>query len=134
MLLSTPLDGIADRLARLRMQGGVGQSWWSHLLPALAGAALLALGFSLSQTHSWGTILMSATIILFLLALRFEGEGRELKGAEFLAERKAMVWLMLPFAATGLWVGGLSLLFAYSAGSFFFVQRRLRVPSVPHRD
>ena len=36
LLLATPLDGIAERLASLRLQGSEGPSWWSVLLPVLA--------------------------------------------------------------------------------------------------
>jgi hypothetical protein len=135
LLLATPLDGIADRLARLRLDPGIGESWWAHLLPALAGAALLALGVSLSETHGWGTILISAATILFLLAQRFEVEGKEVRGLIFLAERKGLAWLMLPFALFGHWIGGLAALFAYSVASFFWAQRRVHaVPPVPDQD
>ncbi|MDQ3139788.1 MAG: hypothetical protein M3Q15_03595, partial [Pseudomonadota bacterium] len=42
----------------------------------------------------------------------------------FLAEAKGMGWLLLPFAATGLWAWGLGALAVYAAGSFFLVQRQ----------
>src|SRR3546814_20066296 len=38
LLLATPLDGIADRLAALRLQARPGRGWWRFLLPALSGA------------------------------------------------------------------------------------------------
>jgi hypothetical protein len=123
LLIATPLDGIADRLARLRLDDGVDQSWWCHLLPALSGAALIALGLSLGRGHGWGAVLLAAAILLFLLAQRFEIEDRSPSGLLFLAERKGMSWLMLPFAAAGMWLGGLLALFAYAAGSFFWAQR-----------
>ena len=128
LLLATPLDGIADRLARLRLEDGIGHSWWSHLLPAFAAAALLALGFSLGRFHDWGSILLAVAILLFLLAQRFEIEGQEPKGLIFLAERKGMTWLMLPFAIAGLWLAGLFALFAYAAASFFWAQRTVHAP------
>ena len=122
MLLATPLDGIAERLARLRLEDGVAHSWWSHLLPAFAAAALLALGLSLGRFHGWGSLLLAAAILLFLLAQRFEIEGAEPRGMIFLAERKGMTWLLLPFAAAGLWLAGLFALFAFAVGSFFWAQ------------
>jgi hypothetical protein len=125
MLLSTPLDGIADRMARLRMEDGTGHSWWSHILPALAGAALIALGYSLAEANGWGCIVLALTAVAFLMAERFEVEGRDVRGLLFLAERKNMVWLMLPFAAFGFWVPGLAALFAYAAASFFWAQRQV---------
>ena len=123
MLLATPLDGIADRLARLRLEDGTDDAWWSHMLPAFAGAALLALGLSLARSDGWGSMLLSAAIILFLLAQRFEIEGRAPPGLLFLAERKGMTWLMLPFAAAGVWLWGLFALFGYAVASFFWAQR-----------
>lgn len=135
MLLATPLDGIADRLARLRLDPGIGQSWWAHLLPALAGAALLALGASVAEEGHWGAILLAATTILFLLAQRFEIEGRTVRFMVFLAEGKGMAWLMLPFAALGGWLSGLFALFAYAVASFFWAQRAVHsVPAVPDQD
>lgn len=131
MLLATPLDGIADRLARLRLEDGVSHSWWSHLLPALAAAALLALGLSIGRFHGWGSMLLAAAILLFLLAQRFEIEGEEPRGLIFLAERKGMTWLMLPFAVAGLWLAGLFALFVYAVGSFFWAQRAVHSAPPP---
>ena len=48
LLAATPLEGIAARLARLRMQDGVRQSWWAYLLPLFAGAALVILAYGLA--------------------------------------------------------------------------------------
>jgi hypothetical protein len=131
LLLATPLDGIADRLARLRLEHEIDQSWWLFLLPAFAGAALLALGLSLGRFQGWGAILLAVGIILFLLAQRFEVEDRSLPGLLFLAERKGMTWLILPFALLGMWLAGLFALFAYSVGSFFWAQRAVHAPPVP---
>jgi hypothetical protein len=36
-----------------------------------------------------------------------------------------MTWLLLPFAAFGLWHAGLAALFAYAAASFFWAQREV---------
>jgi hypothetical protein len=134
LLLATPLDGVADRLARLRLEHGVDQSWWLHLLPALAGAALLALGLSLARAHGWGAILLAVAIILFLLAQRFEVEDKSPRGIRFLAERKGMTWLILPFALTGTWLAGLFALFAYAVGSFFWAQRAVHAAPPPPPD
>ena len=123
LLVATPLDGIAARLARLRMQEGLGQSWWFHLLPLLAGAALLALGYRLAAEQGWGTIVLALATILFLVALGLETSAGKVRGQAMLAEPKGMAWLMLPFAAFGVWQAGLAMLFAYAAGSFFWAQR-----------
>jgi hypothetical protein len=134
MLLATPLDGIADRLARLRLENGVSHSWWSHLLPALAAAALLALALSIGRFHGWGSMLLAAAILLFLLAQRFEIEGEEPSGLIFLAERKGLAWVMLPFAIAGLWLAGLFAMFVYAVGSFFWAQRAVHSAPPPAAD
>lgn len=125
LLLATPLEGVADRLARIRMQGDIGRHWWSYLNPAFAGAALVALAYGLALLHGWGVVLLAFTTLAFLVALGIEIEGRTVKGAVLLAERKGMIWLMLPFAAFGAWNVGLALLFAYAAASFFWAQHQV---------
>jgi hypothetical protein len=122
MIVATPLDGIAARLARLRMQEGLRQSWWAYLLPLFAGAAMVLLAYGLVPARGWGMVLLAFTTLAFLVALGFEIEGRDVRGRGLLAERKGMIWLMLPFAAFGLWHAGLAFLFAYAAGSFFWAQ------------
>jgi hypothetical protein len=125
LLAATPLDGIAGRLARLRMQDGVRQSWWAYLIPLFAAAAMIVLAYGLVPARGWGMVLLAFVTVAFLLALSVETEGRKLRGALFLAERKGMTWLMLPFAAFGLWHAGLAVLFAYAAASFFWAQHQV---------
>lgn len=125
LLAATPLDGIAARLARLRMQDGVRQSWWAYLIPLFAAAAMVILAYGLVPAFGWGMILIAFMTLAFLLALGIETEGRTPRGALFLAERKGMTWLILPFAVFGLWHAGLALLFAYAAASFFWAQREV---------
>ncbi|MEA3030405.1 MAG: hypothetical protein QOG13_1730 [Sphingomonadales bacterium] len=134
LLVATPLEGIARRLARLRMQEGVRQSWWAYLIPLFAGAALVIVAYGLAATQGWGMILLAFVILAFLAALGFETEGRRVRGAVFLAERKGMTWLMLPFAAFGLWQAGLGLLFAYAAASFFWAQREAHAAPALRQD
>ena len=133
VLLATPLDGIGERLATLRMQDDVGDSWWAHLLPAVAAAALVALGVSLSDRLGWGCIVLAGSTIAFVLALRTEARGRAFPGKLWLAERKGMSWLLLPFAVTGLWGTGLAALLLYAAGSFFWTQREVHGPGPARR-
>jgi hypothetical protein len=125
LLLATPLDGIAERLGSLRLHGARGPSWWGALLPAISAAVLLILAHSLSDTRGWGCVALAGTIVAFSVALRIEAEGRELPGKVWLAERKGMTWLMLPFAVAGLWVTGLTLLAFYAGASFFWAQRHV---------
>jgi hypothetical protein len=127
LLLATPLDGIADRLARLRLENGIGQSWWCHLLPALSATALMTLALSLARGDGWGVLAVAGTTLLFVLAQRIEIGGRRIKGQRFLAERKGMTWLLLPFAIPGYWLAGVGALAAYAAASFFWAQNRIHV-------
>jgi hypothetical protein len=124
LLLATPLEGIAERLASLRLQRQRGPSWWSSLRPLLWGAALLVLAYALAPTRGWGCYALAASVAAFLIALKGEGEGRGLVGGDWLAEPKALAWLMLPFAATNLWATGLTALAIYAGGSFFWAQRQ----------
>ena len=134
LLLATPLDGIAGRLSRLRMHDDVGRSWWTHLLPMLGGAALVALGYALAPAHGWGMVLLTFTTLAFLVALGIETEGREVRGAALLADRHGMIWLMLPFALLGHWEAGLAVLFTYAAASFFWAQREAHRPAAAGQD
>lgn len=128
LLLATPLDGVAERLASLRMQRSGKDGWLARALPFAAGAALAALGWNLAADHGWGALAIVATTLLFLLALRGERSERPIPRRHWLAERKGMSWLLLPFAATGTWIAGLGALAAYACGSFFWAQRAVHRP------
>jgi len=134
LLLATPLEGVARRLARLRMQDGIRQSWWAYLVQLFGAAALVVLAYDLAAADGWGMVLLALTTLAFLIAEQIESEGWPIRGAAFLAERKGMSWLMLPFAAFGYWQAGLAFLFAYAAGSFFWAQREAHAPTPPHQD
>jgi hypothetical protein len=134
LLLATPLDGIGERLAALRLQGERGPSWWGALLPALSAGVLLILAYAIAATRGWGCIALAGTIIAFVVALRVEAEGREMRGRTWLAERKGLAWLMLPFAAANLWATGLTFLAFYAGGSFFWAQRHAHAPAPAARD
>jgi hypothetical protein len=131
VLLATPLEGIGERLASLRLQGERGPSWWSFLLPALAGGVLLALAYALAETRGWGCLALAGTIIAFTIAGRIEGEGLEPPGRAWLADPKGMSWLLLPFAVLDLWGTGLTVLAFYAGASFFWVQRHAHAAPAP---
>ena len=88
-------------------------------------------GLALKPDHGWGCLSLGAAILAFQAALNIEMGGRRGPGAVWLAERKGLAWLMLPFAATGWWATGLGALAAYAAGSFFWVQRQVHRPKDP---
>jgi hypothetical protein len=125
LLAATPLEGIATRLARLRMQSGIRQSWWAYLIPLFAAAAFVILSYRLMPAYGWGIVLLPFVTLAFLYALSVETEGRRVPGAVLLAERKGMVWLLLPFAIFGVWPAGFVFLFVYAAASFFWAQQQV---------
>jgi hypothetical protein len=131
LLAATPLEGIATRLARLRMQGGVRQSWWAYLVPLFTAAAFVILAYRLVPLHGWGMVLLAFVTLAFLAALAVERDGEEVQGTILLAERKGMAWLILPFAIFGLWNGAFAFLFAYAAASFFWAQQQVHARHRP---
>ena len=135
LLLATPLDGVAERLAILRMEPSEPPDWWAYTLPAVAGIALVSLGYSLADTHGWGCHALVASTLAFMLALNGEVRGQEVAGGLWLAEPKAMAWLLLPFGLAGQWTAGLAALALYAAGSFFWAQRQLHsIAPPPNQD
>lgn len=131
LLIATPLDGIAERLGSVRLQGTRGPSWWGALLPAIAAGVLLILAFSLAETRGWGCVALAGAIIAFVVALRIEAAGREVPGRHWLAEPKGMTWLMLPFAIANMWPAGLTALACYAGASFFWAQRHAHASLPP---
>lgn len=125
MLLTTPIGGTCERLAALRLQDGEGPTWWSYIMPGLSAAALLALAYSVAGSRGWGCTALAATTIAFAVALSLEVDGKEVPGRVWLAEPKGMTWLLLPFAVTGFWGTGLTVIAAYAAASFFWAQRQV---------
>jgi hypothetical protein len=135
LLLATPFDGIAERLGSLRLQGMRGPSWWGALLPAISAGVLLILAYALADSRGWGCVALAGTIVAFAAALRIEAEGRDVPGRLWLAERKGMTWLMLPFAIFDLWATGLTVLAFYAGASFFWAQRHAHAPTpAPSQD
>ena len=123
LLLATPLEGTALRVARIRLQHDTATAWWCLLLPILTGGALIGMGHALMAEHGWGTTLLSLITLAFLAALSIEKGDSLPPGDRWLAERRAMIWTMLPFAAFDGWAYGLAFFIVYAAGSFFWVQR-----------
>ena len=134
LLGALPLEGIAVRLAKLRLYRLPKGAWWRILVPLFAGAALVALGRSLMPAHGWGMLLLAAMAVAFLIALQHETEGHSVPGAVFLANLPSLIVAMLPFAAVGMWAAGVACLFAYSAGSFFWAQYQVHRAALRHDD
>jgi hypothetical protein len=134
LILSTPLDGAAERLSKLRKEGRVPPDWWGYTLPLVAALTLTALGWHLTELRGWGCMVLVAAIVAFMLALRFESSGRKVEGEIWLAEPKGMIWILLPFAVGGAWAWALTALACYAAGSFFWAQRQVHRRSRPAKQ
>lgn len=129
LLLTMPLDLIADRLAQLRLQPLAAKQWARRLLWPVAGMALLALGWSVMRDDgTWGALVLAATGIAFGQAQRTERQGRMLRSSLWLFERRPAILLAVVPALFGSWVGVLMLLALYAAGSFFVAQRDVHAP------
>lgn len=123
LLLATPLDLIADRLAMLRLQPLAGNVLARRLLPSAAGLAALGLGwFQMRHGGGWGALVAALTTLAFAQALNVEALGREIPEEQWLFGWRPAIFLALPFAALGWWNGLLAALAVYAAASFFFVQ------------
>jgi hypothetical protein len=97
-------------------------------LPVLAGAGLVALGYRQALIEGCGAELLAVMTIAFLFALAVERERTAISASAALADRKGLIWLMLPLAGFGGWLAGLAGLCAYAAGSFFWAQHHAHRP------
>ncbi len=123
LLLSTPLDLVAQRLAMLRLQPLSSSMLSRRLLWPAAGLALLALGwFEARHGSGWGAIMAALAGAAFAEAGRVERQGRMLPGGEWHFSRRTAIWLAIPFAIGGWWSLYLGLLAFYAATSFFIAQ------------
>ena len=123
LLVATPLDLVAQRLAMLRLRS-LGPSMLSRrLLWPAAGLALLALGwFEARNGSGWGAFMAALTAGGFAEAGRIERQGQTLPGGDWHFSRRAAIWLAVPFEIGGWWSIYLGLLAFYAAASFFIAQ------------
>jgi hypothetical protein len=123
LLLSTPLDLVAQRLATLRLRPLSASMLSRRLLWPAAGLALLALGwFEARHGSGWGAMVAALSGAAFAEAGRTERAGLALPGREWHFSRRNAAWLVLPFAIGGWWSTYLAILAVYSATSFFVAQ------------
>ena len=124
LVLTTPLDLVARRLAILRLRPLPKRMLASRLLWPAAGLALLALGLW-TMRHGgagWGALFAAATACAFAEAARIERGAGGVPGQLWLFSRRNAIVGALPFAAFGAWGTYIVTLAIYAAGSFFFVQ------------
>jgi hypothetical protein len=123
LLLSTPLDLIAARLAGVRLKPlPVLMPSRRALWPA-AGLALVALGWwEAGQSGDWAPLIAAVSAGAFAEAARMERAvfppGTDL----WLFSRRGAIVAALPFAVFGAWTFYLIALWLYAAASFFIVQ------------
>jgi hypothetical protein len=123
LILSTPLDLVAQRLAMLRLKPLSPSMLSRRLLWPAAGLALLALGwFEARHGSGWGAVMAALGVIGFAEAGRIERAGRAVPAAEWHFSARTAIWLALPFAIGGWWSIYLGLVAFYAAASFFVLQ------------
>ena len=123
LILSTPLDLVAQRLATLRLRPLPPRSLSLQLLWPTAGLALLALGWRLATHGSgWGALVTALAALAFAEAARIERSHDEIPGQVWLFSRRNAILAAIPFAIAGAWAACLGALALYAVGSFFFVQ------------
>jgi hypothetical protein len=124
LVLSTPLDLIAARLATIRLKPVPARVWSRLALWPAAGLALLAIGlWEMRHGTGWGAAAAAAAGCAFAEAAAIERLGAP-SGAEiWLFSRRNAVFLAIPFAIGGVWTVFLLVLLFYAAVSFFIIQR-----------
>lgn len=140
VLLAGPLDSIAARidLARLRDHDG---GWEIRFAKGIAqGLAILALGrYAMLTTgelaYFVASVVALVTLVLanremYLLRKSLDGDNRFLP---WFADGNAAIWLILPFAALGLWFFWPPAVALYAAISLFFMQNMLK-EAIRRRD
>ena len=123
LILSTPLDLIASRLAVVRMRPLPTRSLSRRALWPAAGLALLALGWwETRHGTGWGSIVCAAATLAFAEAARIEKESLAVRSEPWLFSRRSAIFAAIPFALLGNWTAYLVAMFAYSTLSFFGIQ------------
>jgi hypothetical protein len=130
LLLSTPLDLIATRLATLRLRPLPVRMLSRRALWPAAGIALLAIGlWEMRHGTGWGALVTAGAACAFAEATRIEKAAMPAGGELWLFSRRSAIFLAIPFALAGTWTAYLVAMLLYAATSFFIVQRVRHLPS-----
>ena len=122
LLLSMPLDLIANRLASLRLRPLPVKLLSRLALWPASCLALLALGWwEMRGGHGWGALMSSAATAAFAEAARLERWGMP-EGELWLFSRRSAIVAAIPFALAGAWTSYLVGLLVYATVSFFIIQ------------
>ena len=129
LLLSTPLDLVAGRLAALRLKPLAVPSPAKRALWPAAGLALLAIGWwEARHGTGWGALVSAAAGAAFAEAARIENAA-DAAGDPWLFSRRSAIVAAVPFAIAGAWTSYLIAIAVYAALSFFIVQHVRHQPS-----
>jgi hypothetical protein len=129
LLLSTPLDLIAGRLATLRLRPLPVRMLSRLALWPAGGLALLAVGlWEMRHGTGWGSFVAASAACAFAEAARIEKGGAP-DGELWLVSRRNAIFLAIPFALGGVWTAYLLAMLFYAAVSFFIIQRVRHLPS-----
>jgi hypothetical protein len=123
LLISTPLDLIASRLASLRLRPLPVKLLSRLALWPAAGLALIALGWweARSSGGGWGAFMSALAAAAFGEAARIERAG--IPGGElWLFSRRSAIFAAIPFAIAGAWTSYIVALLVYATVSFFIIQ------------
>ncbi len=123
MLISSPLDLIAARLATIRLKPLASRLLSRLALWPAAGLALLAIGlWEMRHGTGWGAMVAAASGCAFAEAARIEKTSMP-GGEQWLFSRRNAILLALPFALGGAWTAYLIVVLVYAAATFFIIQR-----------
>jgi len=123
LILSTPLDLVAARLATLRLKPLPTRMLSRLALWPLAGIALLAIGWwETRHGTGWGALVTAVAAAAFGEAARIEKAPMPADSELWLFSRRSAIFLAIPFALAGSWTSYLIGLALYAAISFFIVQ------------
>ena len=130
LLLSTPLDLVAARLATLRLRPFAQRMWSRLALWPAAGLALVAIGlWEMRHGTGWGAFVTAAAACGFAEAMRIEKTVMPAGGDPWLLSRRNAIFLAVPFALGGVWTAYLLAVLLYAAVSFFIAQRVRHSPA-----
>jgi hypothetical protein len=130
LLLSTPLDTVAGRLAAIRLRPLATRMYSRLALWPAAGLALFALGWwEMRGGKGWGALLAATATIAFAEAARIEKSAIPAGGDVWLFSRRNAIFAAIPFALAGAWTIYLVVMLVYAAISFFIFQRVRHLPS-----
>jgi hypothetical protein len=123
LILSTPLDSLAIRLATLRLRPLPNNLLTRRALWPAAGLALLALGWWEGRHGGgWGASVSAVAALAFAEAARIEKAALPGDGDLWLFSRRSAIFVSAPFALAGTWTAYLVGLAVYAAVSFFIIQ------------